>query len=66
MTGFCAYMLTLLQSLTRPAAQDIANMLWAAAQLNHAPSHDVVAGMFDYLVALYQLTRDQQLFLSLC
>ena len=38
----------------RPNARNTANMLWALAQLKHAPSHDVVTAMFNHLVALCQ------------
>ena len=37
-----------------PTAQAISIMLWALAQLQHAPSHDVVTAMLDHLVALCQ------------
>ena len=38
----------------RPKAQECSNVLWALAKLGHVPSHDVVAAVFDHLVALCQ------------
>ena len=52
LTSRFLHLINVAEARQTPNAYDVANVLWALAQLKHAPSHAVVAAMFDRLVAL--------------